>query len=170
MNSPDCGHSACTQNYIDTASSLCLVSQSAMLAGLRLLQHYLHNGFNLPLMVQPVLTNCDTHPPITVAEIDTLCEEVNAEAEEPGVVVTIEGGVVQDVTCTVPARVRIIEFDSDTEEVVTELPDGTVAIVTDFPATVDKAAAKVLLNVIPADEADEDYAADCRDPDNVISS
>ena len=52
--------------------------RDAILAGLRLLQLELDKEHHdIPVYIKNVLTDSSTHPPISVDEIDVLCEKVN---------------------------------------------------------------------------------------------
>jgi hypothetical protein len=50
---------------------------AAILAGLRLLQHYLEDSPPIQDGIQDILTNIDQFTALTVEEIDQLCERLN---------------------------------------------------------------------------------------------
>jgi len=103
----------------------------AILAGLRLLERAL-DEYDGPSSkrglaeVGDILTNMGAHPAPTAFEIDDLCEELNTQ-QPNRVVLTVEGGIVQNVGADRPEEVDVVvvDFDVDGSEhpSVIELPD-----------------------------------------------
>jgi DNA-binding Xre family transcriptional regulator len=88
----------------------------AVLAGLRLLQTALEQRLVLPEDgdIGDILTNSGKHSGLSVAEIDELCESLNCAPTPvvPTVVLDVEGGAYHLVTSNVPARVIILDQDT----------------------------------------------------------
>lgn len=101
------------------------IETAAILAGLRLLQR----SDVLPSSVDEVLTDGGQLPRITESDIDALCEKLNAERSPIRIVVTMDGGVIQNVSTDGPASMLLVDYDVEmsNEDGVIEVPQMNAA-------------------------------------------
>lgn len=84
---------------------------------------------------QDVATDGGTLQPLSADEIDTLCEELNTAAL-PAVVIEIEGGMVNCVRTSVPARVVVLDEDTEGADADRlQAVNGTEVFVHDYTLT-----------------------------------
>lgn len=95
------------------------IETAAILAGLRLLQRC----DVLPAELDNILTDGGELPRITESDIDALCEKVS-ESAPARVVVSMDGGLIQNVSADSPVRLLLVDYDVETadEDRVIEVP------------------------------------------------
>lgn len=66
-----------------------------------------------------IATNDDRHEPMTMVEIDDLCERLNADpsvAQETNVIVEVQGGMVRDIVADRPIKLWVVDYDVESAD------------------------------------------------------
>ena len=85
---------------------------STVLVALRLYQQELDGGYRLTGNLSDIATNDGAHNPMDATGIDFLCEALNGDWM-PRVVITMDGGLVQEIISDQPLEVTVIDYDAE---------------------------------------------------------